>query len=79
MANGFTGESVRFDQRLYLPGTGNVFDNLATIWLRQSIYRERFKRELLVDRYLSIRLCLALPGARLGATTIDRICRPRYP
>ena len=29
--------------------------NLATIWLRQSIYRERFKRELLVDPHLSVR------------------------
>src|SRR5258705_11801104 len=47
MANCLTRESVRSDQKLYLLGTGNSFGDLATIWLRQSIYRERFKRELL--------------------------------
>src|SRR5258705_5307199 len=40
MANCLTRESVRFDQKLYCLETKRGFGNLATIWLRQSIYRE---------------------------------------
>jgi len=67
MANCLTRESVRSDQKLYLLGTGKLVRWPGDDLVAQSIYRERFKRELLcLTTTCPYDCCFDLPGARLA-------------